>query len=242
MVYYATNNKNNPIIIPDDMKPIGSGREGAVYNIGGVAVKIVNDLSWMTENKIWFLSRIEHPKLIMMPSQPIYDESDKYSGYSMNLLNCTNAENARLNLMHCRDLIKSIEFINADADLLARQKVALKDTKLRNAVISNSDNLVNVLDPDRFLTPEDPRCYFTEIEEFKKENNYWVNELWYTLFYRMIDQSTDFKGADFKKFRFYMRELLSGAMDRLDVPDFIKDEIKGFDTVEDYMIQKRKKM
>ena len=239
MVYYVANDKKNPIIIPDDIKPIGSGNEGVVYNIGGVAVKIINNISLMTENKIWNLSQKTPPILIMMPMQPIYDKTGKYSGYIMKLLDCTNAEDVRLNFMHCDDLIRSINFINNDARLLAEQKVALRDTTLRNAVISNSNNLVNIIDSDRFITLEDPECHFTVSQQFIDENNYWVNKLWYSLFYKMIDLSTLFPGADYRTFRFYMREKLKNAMEQRAVPEFIQEEVKDFNTVEDYMRHKR---
>lgn len=238
MVYYVGNDTNNPVIIPDNMRPIGSGREGVVYNVGGVAVKIVNETSWMTENKIWNLSSLALPKLIMMPMQPIYDQFGKYCGYIMKLLNCTNAEDAKLSLMRCDNLIKSIDFINSDAEYLADQGVALKDTTLRNAVISNTNNLVNVLDPDRYLTMEDFKCYFSTREQFEKENVYWVNRLWYSLFYQMIEQSANFPGVDYRKFRFYMREKLDSAMELRYVPSLIKSEVKDFDTVNDYMVYK----
>ena len=237
-VYYVKKDKNNPIIIPKDMNPIGTGDEGVVYNVGGIAVKILNDFSWMTENKIWTLSQIVPPKLIMMPMQPIYDKDDKYSGYVMKLSDCINAKEANLDLMACKDLITSIKFIDSDAKLLAEQKIALIDTTLRNAVINNSNNLVNVIDPDRYLTSDDPKCNFRNIKEFKATNNYWVNRLWESIFYEMIEQSTNFPGAEFRKFRFYMREELADAMKGLYVPSFIKDEVKGSETVREYMTRK----
>ena len=174
----------------------------------------------------------------MMPMQPIYDQFGKYCGYIMKLLNCTNAEDAKLSLMRCDNLIKSIDFINNDAEYLADQGVALKDTTLRNAVISNTNNLVNVLDPDRYLTMEDSECYFSTHEQFEKENVYWVNKLWYSLFYQMIEQSANYPGADYRKFRFYMREKLDSAMELRYIPSLIKSEVKDFDTVNDYMVYK----
>ena len=236
MVYYAANDKNNPVIVPDDAKPIGEGNEGKVYNIGGVAVKIINSTSWMDEYKLDYLSSLVSPKLILMPIQGIYDENGNYSGYIMKLLDCVKGEDAELNLMHCDDLIKSIKFIKSDAKLLSEQKVAMKDTKLRNAVINNRTNLINMIDPDRYLTPYSFNCHFTEIEEFKKENDYWVNKLFESLFKRMIDQSAD--GFNNRKFRFYMREEIESVMDRGHVPEFIAGEVNGFDTVQDYMDHK----
>ena len=82
MVYYVAKDLNNPIIIPDGIKPIGSGREGVVYNIGGVAVKVINKQSFMAENKIWTLSSVPAPNLIVMPMQPVYDEADNYQKIS----------------------------------------------------------------------------------------------------------------------------------------------------------------
>ena len=166
MVYYVANDINNPIIIPDGIGNIGSGREGTVYNIGGVAVKIINKNSFMTENKIETLSSVPLPKLIVMPLQPIYDGANNYSGYIMRLLNCSPAEDERLNFMYCDKLITSIDFINQDGTLLAQHRVALKDTTLRNVVISKINGLVNVVDPDRYLTDDDPKCHFTTLEEF----------------------------------------------------------------------------
>lgn len=237
MVYYVANDKNNPIIIPDDIRPIGFGNEGIVYNVGGVAVKIVNKDSWMDENKVDYLSSVVPPKLIVMPMQPIYDKVGNYSGYIMKLLDCVKAEEARLNLIRCEDLIQSIKFIKSDSKLLAEQKVALKDTKIRNAVISNRTNLINVIDPDRYLTPFCFRCSMTEVEEFKTENNYWVNKLFESIFNEMINQSAD--GHKNKAFRFYMREELTSVMDRRYVPEFIQEEVKDFDTVQDYMDHKQ---
>ena len=236
MVYYVANDKNNPIIIPDNKEPIGFGNEGIVYNIGGVAVKIVNKTSWMDENKVDYLSSVVPPKLILMPMQPIYSKEGKYSGYIMKLLDCVKGEDARLNLIRCDDLIQSIKFIKSDSKLLAEQKVALKDTKIRNAVVSNRTNLINVIDPDRYLTPFCFRCSMTEIEEFKKENDYWINKLFESLFKEMINQSAD--GAKNQKFRFYMREEIESVMDRAHVPEFIQGEVKGFNTVQDYMDHK----
>ena len=193
----------------------------------------------MTENKIWTLSSVPAPNLIVMPMQPVYDEADNYRGYIMRLLDCAIANDERLNLMRCDRLSKSIEFINQDGSLLAQHGVALKDTTLRNAVISRVNGLVNVVDPDRYLTMEDPKCHFTTTDQFQDANNYWINRLWHSIFYQMIEQSTNFPGKEFRDFRFAMRERLDDALENREVPDLILREVQEYDTVEDYLVHER---
>ena len=179
MIYYLSSDKNNPIIIPEGKENIGSGNEGVVYNCGGIAVKIINSTSWMDEDKIEVLSSAIQPNLIHLPMAPLYDENGIYSGYVMKLINKIEMP---LTKLQCDNVIKSIQLIQDDAVMLAEQQIAIKDTKLRNIVISDKTKLINVIDPDRYLTIYSPHCIFSTPAQFNKNNDYWVNRLFHSIF------------------------------------------------------------
>lgn len=234
MKYYVSNDRNNPIIIPEGQKDIGSGNEGIVYNCGGLAVKIINGKSWMDENKVDVLSSAIQPNLIHLPMAPLYDKDGVFSGYVMKLIETIEMPFSQ---MRCENIIKSIDIITKDAEMLAEQQIAIKDTTLRNIVISSKNGLINVIDPDRYLTIYSPQCNLSTTQEFKSANFYWVNRMCHSIYNAMIDQVAN--GRLDRNFRFYLRHQVDDALERRIAPQYMTNELTGFATVSDYLNHKR---
>lgn len=129
---YKINDKVYKINL-DELKNIGSGAEGNIYEFNGVALKIFNSTRLrygytLSENKFKTMSKIPLDRFIM-PSNLIYEKKNnsyKFVGHTMQLLK-NNLPIYNFYSKDIKNIINEIKLLESDIDVLSDYKFKMYD-------------------------------------------------------------------------------------------------------------------
>ncbi len=135
---------------------IDEGMEGTIYRLGNKALKIHDKFpgkAYLEEDEAKELSKID-TKRIVLPKELIYDDNDKYIGYSTDFIdNCSLKNISKLSV---REFTDEVDLIYKDLITLSDNFVDVDDYTLNNVLF---DGGIHFIDPgsytfvksDRFL-------------------------------------------------------------------------------------------
>lgn len=136
-------------------KLIGVGSEGIVYNYQGKALKYLNNPTINKETKIKMLKETKNNSIVK-PIDLIYDENEKFIGYTMEMIQKNN--------LNIKDKINNSNSLKEKIEILKKQEEIMKTIHKDNMKIidfnySNfiyNKNEIKLIDSDNFYVENFP--------------------------------------------------------------------------------------
>ena len=149
-----------------DYMYLNEGMEGTIYKYGDRALKIYEEFprkSRLEENEALELSKISTNR-ILLPRELIYDDKDKFVGYSTLYIDSYGLGN--ISKMSIDSFIDEVNILYRDISILSRNNVDVDDYTLYNTLYNGGIYLV---DPGSYqIVDNDERLF--------KDNRYRFNE------------------------------------------------------------------
>ncbi len=171
-----------------DSMYIDEGMEGTIYRFNDDALKIYCDFprkDRLNEDEAYKLSKIKTDR-ILLPKDLIYDENNKFIGYSTKFIENIDFKNA--SYLSVYDFCNEMDLVYKDLKLLNDKGVDVEDYSLYNLLFDGS---IYFIDPGSHRFVNDDGL-------LHRDNRYRLNEF---LVWNLIPYMTDMSRAKRNKFR-----------------------------------------
>ncbi len=142
-----------------DYMYVDEGMEGTIYRWGNRALKIHDKFpqkAFLLEDEAQKLTKIDTER-ILLPKELIYDDNDKYVGYSTDFLTSYNFSN--VGKLPMKEFTNEIELIYKDLNTLSDNFVDVDDYTLDNIIF---DGGIRIIDPGSYTFVKQERFLLSD--------------------------------------------------------------------------------